>query len=210
MQKIASICVFAFLCSLPVSAFAESSDSIEILTPWSERSDNTLRILIINTADLSEEKISIIKKVINSDVSHTENGHIYFEGWTGALRSLNSNIKKFEITVSEEKIAGSDIVLELSKEMNGRYNGWTTPQYVGNHLTGAYIQIFDSENISSSQLENLSRHELGHALGLGHATEKNALMYPSMGSEPKFISYCEISGLEALSGGMTFRDVDCS
>lgn len=187
------------------NAFAQSHSQIEILAPWTQKS---IKVSIINKANLSDDKISIIKKVIQSDSFYVENGKTYFEGWAGALQAIDSE-KKFEVIVSE-KIRSSDITIELLRETDPRYNGYTIPHYAGNRMISASIQIFNSENISEPQLENLVRHEFGHALGFGHASERNFIMYESMGTDPKFITDCELAGLNALSEGLTFKKVDCS
>jgi len=38
--------------------------------------------------DLSEKKISIVKKVIESKEYYMENDRVFFEGWTGALQFI--------------------------------------------------------------------------------------------------------------------------
>ena len=209
MRKIISIIVFAFLSLIPITAFAQSDNTIEVLVPWSEKNDDMLKVSIINKAGLPEDKIMIIKKVMESDKYYEENGQIFFEGWTGALKSIDSStVKKFDITVSE-KMKGGDIVIELLNERHPAYSGWTTPQYVGNHMVTSTIQIYDSQNISSAQLENLVRHELGHALGLGHSNVQQDIMYESMGTTQKFISGCTIIGLQSLFESNSFVDVNC-
>lgn len=209
MRKIALILIFAFLSSIPITALAQNDNKIEVLVPWSEKNDDLLKVSIINKAGLSEDKIMIVKKVIESDKYYEENGQIFFEGWAGALKSIDSStVKKFDITVSE-KMKGGDIVIELLNEKHPIYGGWTTPRYAGNHMVISTIQIYDSQNISSAELENLVRHELGHALGLGHSNVQQDIMYESMETTQKFISGCTIIGLQSLWEGHSFEDVNC-
>ena len=205
MKKIALIVIFLFACSISDNAYAQSNGQIDILAPWTQES---IKVSIINKANLPESSISIIKKVIQSNSFYVENDKRYFEGWAGALQDLDLG-KEFKITVSE-KTRGADITIELLQEADPRYNGYTIPRHAGNRMISASIQIFDSENISAAQLENLVRHEFGHALGFGHASERNFIMYTSMGVDPKFITECELTGLKALSEGQTFKKVQCS
>ena len=190
------------------NVFAQNNDIIEIQQPWTEKKDNTIRIAIINDADLSEEKILIIRNVIESEEYYVKNGQIFFEGWTGALQFVDSTNTKFEITVYEKKNNG-DIVLELLEQKNPTHNGWTTSYYVDNQITSASIQIFDANSLSVAELENLVRHEIGHALGLAHATSENDLMYELIGSDQKFISNCSLEGLKFLNNGYGFTEVNC-
>jgi len=103
-----------------------------------------------------------------------------------------------------------DIVLELLKQKNPTHNGWTTSHYDKNHITSANIQIFDANSIPPSEFENLIRHELGHAFGLAHATSESDLMYESIGSDQKFISYCSLEGLKFLNNGYRSTEINCS
>jgi predicted Zn-dependent protease len=190
-------------------AFAQSTEKIEIHASWQEKKNNILKFIIVNSVNLSEEKISSIKKVIESKEYHIEDERIFFEGWTGALQFIDSKNTRFDIIVSEKMISG-DIVLELSTRKNPNYNGWTTPHYEDDYIAMANIEIFDANNIPTIQLENLVRHEVGHALGLAHASSNDDLMHNEIGTKHKFISDCALEGLKFLNNGFRFTSVDCS
>lgn len=202
--------IIIILCVFPNSVYSYSDEQIKVFAPWQD-GDKTIRVVILNEAGISNDKMDIIKKVITSDVSYQINGQTYFEGWSGALDSISTDkVKRFEISESK-RYAPADISIILLNESNPEYNGLTKPIFDGNHVISATIQIFAAHILSSSQLENLLRHEFGHALGLGHSTYEGSVMYPTMSSTAKkFISACDLEGLKAAHAGQTFIDVRCS
>jgi predicted Zn-dependent protease len=50
-------------------------------------------------------------------------------------------------------------------------------------------------SLGSNKLQQISMHELGHALGLGHANFNGDLMSPVLNTEAKVISKCDVSGV---------------
>ena len=52
----------------------------------------------------------------------------------------------------------------------------------------------------TTTLYQTALHELGHALGLGHSTDSNAIMYPTLGAADPDLDVNDIAGIQALYG----------
>ena len=50
-------------------------------------------------------------------------------------------------------------------------------------------------------LQQVALHEIGHALGLGHASDPGAVMYPSAGGGNQALDATDVAGIQSLYGG---------
>ena len=60
-----------------------------------------------------------------------------------------------------------------------------------------------------SALETVTRHELGHALGLAHSTDPEDLMYPIIETNFPYASECDVDAMISLYDGGNTSEVVC-
>lgn len=201
-------------------------DTIDTWKVWN-LGDHTLNVNIVNNADLSEEKLSVIKNAILSEKSHLiENNLIhsgpqgtfstYYEGWAGAVNTIHSKnqLTTYNIPTNFNILQSSDgkgdIVISLEKFQNSDgYTGFTRTIVEENQILKSYITIFDADTITKTGLEIITRHEFGHALGLIHSTDPTDLMHSDISYELPLISPCNVQALESLYEGNTETEIIC-
>ena len=57
-------------------------------------------------------------------------------------------------------------------------------------------KISNGVNLRSTLIEHITKHEIGHALGLGHSQFHDTLMYPVVDEAIKTLSKCEIDAVK--------------
>ena len=81
------------------------------------------------------------------------------------------------------------------------YTGYTKSIVEESEILKSFITIYDVSNLSNEQLETITRHEFGHALGLGHSTAPEDLMAPSIDMTYPYISECNVAAIVDLYNG---------
>ena len=202
-------------------------DTIDTWKSWNIVPGTTLTVNIVNSALLDNEKIQIIKETITSsetliiDDSLTHKGpkgtsSTYYLGWSGSLNDAAELYStKYPIPNSFDIIESGrgegDIIINLSNLKDGDgYAGYTKSIVDGNEILKSHITIYDVQNLSESQLSTIALHEMGHALGLGHSTAPEDLMYPVIETNFPYISECDVSAIVALYNGEIEGEVVCA
>ena len=162
----------------------------ESLLIWNE--SQPIPVAIVSHFDTEDKKIQIIKQVIESEKQVNQE----FFGWNGALSSISekTNVPVLKLT-ENTKEAKITIILSPFDGIHGM-NGFTTYQLTDEKISKAVVTIHNFNNLKQEQLELVVRHELGHALGLGHTSNSFDLMFPMLNLEHALIS---IFDLEMLS-----------
>lgn len=200
-------------------------DTVNTWVSWNIHSDRILHIDIINNANLSQEKISVVKdailstKSISIDDSFLHKGpagtsSLYYSGWQGALSAAAVTKtelyipKKFDI--SETPDVSGDIAIILTNDVNpDGYSGYTKSLADGNEILKSKITIYSASELSASQLEAITRHEFGHAMGLAHSTAPEDLMHATIQTDYPYISGCDIDAIVSLYNGAKTSQVVC-
>lgn len=180
-------------------------DQIEATSKWDKPEGIPIRVYIENLATLPDNKIQIIKdaiyskEIIQIDDSLThkapsgEKSHFYL-GWNGILDDSSLPLVDF----ASSKI-DADVIVSLirTKNMDG-YSGWTESTIKNDEILHSQVTIFNSNELSEQNLGTITRHEFGHVLGLGHSTDPDDLMSPTINTSLPYISECARDTLISL------------
>ncbi|WP_052755423.1 matrixin family metalloprotease [Candidatus Nitrosotenuis cloacae] len=198
-------------------------DTIGTWNPWHLAQNEAVTIDIVNEANLSQDKISVVKDAILSTQTVTiddsvlhkgfeGNTSTYYEGWAGALRSIKQKTKyviptQFDFVDNNGR--SGDITITLSNERIEGYTGYTRSVTEGNAILKSFIIIYDASNLSDQQLAAIVRHEFGHTIGLGHSTAPEDLMAPTIYMILPYISECDIDAIIGLYDGNQMGEIIC-
>ena len=212
-------------CVLPTSAYSYTDEQIKLLASWQLSTDRTLTISIMNSNLVSQDKIDAIKDAVLSEATIKVDGSLvhpgqvgststYYEGWKGALESISVGDSKFYIPTKflfiDSSSGAADITIELTDmDSPDGYSGYTKPTLDGNHILKTHVTIYKIDKYSTDRLGAIVRHEFGHALGLGHSTDSEDLMYYIISTDYPYISGCDVNAIHSLYDGKESSHVVC-
>lgn len=199
-------------------------DVIDTWIAWRIPDGEALRITLSGRA-LNDERIELIKDVLldtepmdidNSLLHKGLKGTVstHYKGWTGAMLAAAETPTQFSIPVEFEVSEGGigDINIKLESAINpDGFSGWTSSivDEINNQILKSDITIYQTNDYSDNQLAAVVRHEVGHALGLAHATAPEDLMAPTMTTEFPYISPCDIAAMTSLYDNGGHSTVTC-
>lgn len=159
---------------------------------------NMLNVYIEKTDSIDIDRVDAVNKSIFSDETHVGNE---YDGWSGALKELDlsySNNKVpdgFRLVPNEDS---ADIIIYLvSNESETKGVGGTTQVKIRSdgEIIESKITIFQANQYTPLTVSSITRHEVGHALGLQHVSRQNDLMSETLKFANIFIKQKNIDDL---------------
>ena len=153
----------------------------------------------------SSEIETIARQAINGPIPYYN-----LTGWHIVFHTMLSTAGRSSthLILPDDNTSAADISIKFTNDRSAEGNraiaGVSTIDIAPNGtINRAQLTIYDSDSFHEQGiLVPIVIHELGHALGLGHSTNYNSIMYPNLVTRNNIvggdISICEIAALNAL------------
>lgn len=184
--------------SVPVQGLM--NDKTETWWAWDKDIVNVTLVTAYTTDQLDEITEAVTSTEfysIEDNLMHKDRPGIYspyYLGWQGALNNANATVPQLNFQVG----TSGDIVIELTNVQHPKgFTGFTQPIFdKDGNISKVQITIFDVDKLSNAMLYTIVLHEMGHALGIGHTTADEELMYPVITTAYPYVSPCTMQALE--------------
>jgi len=140
----------------------------------------------------------------------------YFKGWLGAGTYLRQTFgiadgKPPAITFVNSPEDADVIIIPTDYRSGDGNRGWTNSVIDDEtrKIIRSTITIYQFDKLTVEEIGTVVRHEGGHAVGMGHSTDPNDLMYPTIETEYPYISPCDILARVAVIYDKLDSEVVC-
>lgn len=131
---------------------------------------------------------------------NTSSNNTYFEDIVDlAFSEWEKNLNNIHFKNVKNDKSKADIEIKLENEDMDQGGGAMIYFDRKGFIDNVEISVSKSSNgieLDKSILKHITKHEIGHALGLGHSQFPNSLMYPIVNETVKQISACEIDAVK--------------
>jgi len=188
-MNIVFLAILSTLMLFPMSAAYGSEWNY--LMPWNV---DTINVVIESDFDVSSDTIGVIKSVIDSPIKQNNQ----FFGWNNAISFISDQMGTDipQLNIVDDKKQSQIMVFLTQNPGPKNTDGFTKYKTNDSSIERVFVILYDVDSLEKSELEMIARHELGHAIGLGHTTNPFDMMYPVIDVQYSLISMFD---LEALS-----------
>jgi len=188
---------------VPLEVWAEDGGQWDELRAWGEVKDNKIPVLVVRDAKVSVKQVDIVEYIINAKEVNSK--RTLFLGWNEGIKKVSESFGVEVPTLQVQYTLNSTeaiIIHLMDKTSNEGYDGYTNLFYDQNgKIQKAFIRIYNVDELNNIQLKIIIRHELGHALGLGHTNSKNDLMQSIINMNYNAISMLDLKALAHIYYG---------
>ena len=209
-RTVLAVSLMALLILLPLNAKGSELVTINTFLPW-KTPDKILQVSIIKDTPLSQDQMLNIKKAITGFGTVKYDDTIRYVSWQEALKTTDYKTKIFMPTIEmvDDNNREADITITITDSKNAEGNsGDTTHVTEDNMIVKSNITIYDINSMSVKQISSVTRHEFGHALGLGHSDSPEDLMYEII-QVASYVTDCDVDSLLSLYDGNVESVSEC-
>lgn len=184
--------------ALAVHNAGDSSGTLGIEPPWGPADQDPAHPQRVEVTYV----VKAGSKVPASTVQAVNEAIAAWNAGIDAREAAAGNAWDFDLVPKPKGVKGADIEIQI-KSGGGRIAGSALSSFSGGFRVKVRIQISGSsfgQPNADATVKEITLHELGHALGLGHHSNENDLLGPTVGhtdgSAITTISSCDLDGFE--------------